>query len=392
MNEWNTLYKIDSKGKLRQWTITVVNRGFESEIIISAGLVEGKKTFTNIHITEGKNIGKSNETSHYTQAISQAQSKYDGQIRDGYVENIADAKQAILASGLPQCMLAHKFDSSLKQSNSKNLDKLNLKGEKIYIQAKLDGNRCLTEISSKGEVKFYTRKGDLMLPIPHIEEQLSNTYLQKGFTDCLILDGELYTDKLPFNTLNGLIRKQSKTEKDLGDLKLIDYVVYDTYNSQGYEKRFEIVKEFESENVKIIPNFEIIANDESIKEKLDCFLSQGYEGAILRVLGKPYEYKRSWNLMKIKEFEDSEFEILDVELDSIGRLGAFIMKMDIPVLDKDGKLVETFKAGITGIDHEKGLEIIRNKEKYIGKTATVIYFGRDVRPRFPKIKLLDRMD
>jgi ATP-dependent DNA ligase len=101
-----------------------------------------------------------------------------------------------------------------------------------------------------------------------------------------------------------------------------------------------------------------------------------------------YENKRSWSLVKVKLFEDTEFEVVDLELDAMGRLGRFIMKAPEGLTDRDGKAILTFKAGITGISHEEGLQVIANKADYIGKQGTVEYFGVSEYgiPRFPKFK------
>jgi ATP-dependent DNA ligase len=44
----------------------------------------------------------------------------------------------------------------------------------------------------------------------------------------------------------------------------------------------------------------------------DDFLSKGYEGSILRLNG-PYEQKRSYNLQKFKDFQDTEATIIGYE-------------------------------------------------------------------------------
>jgi ATP-dependent DNA ligase len=385
------LYKLDSKGKKREWTIDVIDNGDFSEIVINAGLVDGKLVETRIPVLVGKNTGKANATTHYSQALAEALAKFELQERSGYVQDINEVKQAVLRSGISCPMLAQKFHSTLAQKGSKNLEKLKLEGERVYIQAKIDGNRCLAKITKNG-VNLYTRKGDLMLRIPHIEEQLIESFSNFD-EDEIILDGELYSDEISFNTLNGLLRKEDKTNDDLAQLKSIDYIIYDTYSEQGYENRFETIKQFQSESVLLIPNYEIIASNDAIQAKLEDFLEKGYEGAMLRVLGKPYDHKRSWNLCKIKEFSDDEYLVLDVETDVMGRLGKFVMEMKTPTMDRDGKLITTFKAGVTGMSHEEGYEILKNKANYIGKMATIEFFtlSEYFVPRFPKFKSL-RLD
>ena len=52
----------------------------------------------------------------------------------------------------------------------------------------------------------------------------------KKFPD-LVLDGELYTDKIPFEELAGLIKKKKLSDIDIERLKLVSYHVYDCYHT-----------------------------------------------------------------------------------------------------------------------------------------------------------------
>ena len=59
----NTLYKKDTKGRLRMLDISTDG----ASIVQVSGLLDGKATH-NVSLCEGKNIGKSNETSPEQQA------------------------------------------------------------------------------------------------------------------------------------------------------------------------------------------------------------------------------------------------------------------------------------------------------------------------------------
>ncbi len=156
-----TLYQIDSKGKARSWQIRVVNNTNSSDIVIETGLIDGKKVVNTTTISEGKNFGKANQTNHYTQAISEAKSTLDSQIRKGYVYDLKYAKSSsVLGSGIPAPMLAQKYHPTGEQSSSKTLSQLGLNGKEVIVQPKLDGNRCMIKIEN-GKIEMYTRKGDL---------------------------------------------------------------------------------------------------------------------------------------------------------------------------------------------------------------------------------------
>ena len=80
------LYKKSVKGAIQQWQIFVNGNSFYTE----AGQKDGQITQSLPTFTEGKNIGKANETTPEQQAILDAQAKYDKKIKEGYCLNIED--------------------------------------------------------------------------------------------------------------------------------------------------------------------------------------------------------------------------------------------------------------------------------------------------------------
>jgi len=162
--------------------------------------------------------------------------------------------------------------------------------------------------------------------------------------------------------------------------KLIKYHLYDVMLPVGYEERSKFIQQFASKNIVIVPSKKIVATDENIQKELEKFLAEGHEGLMIRQLGMAYENKRSWQLVKCKVFEDSEFKLVGFEEDSRGGfVGSFILQND------DGTI---FHAGASGQSEEERAEMWNNQSKYIGKMATVEYFGRSEYnvPRFPKYK------
>lgn len=403
MNETILYQKSASTGKGKIWIIRVDDKGTQSEIVIRSGqvdldtLVRGKLVTNTAIVSVGKNIGKANETTHYTQALSEAQSKIDAQLRAGYDPDPKKAKassSSTLGSGAKQPMLAHKYHPTGAQKSSKTLKQMKIDGKKIIVEPKLDGNRCPIKIMN-GMAVMYTRKGDVMpVQLEHITSELLDSFHRKGISEDfseLEVDGELYCDPtvMSFNELNGLIKKQSANAQQIERRKLIKFHIYDVMTDDGYEERLKTVQKFASENVQVIESKEIIATDSNIQTELEKWLAEGYEGLMIRVLGKGYENKRSWQLVKVKIFSDEEFELVDVEKDVRGDwVGAFIMKMNVPSKDRDGKPITTFKAGVSGLTQEDGRKIVKNKSQYIGKLATVEYFGLSEYnvPRFPKLK------
>jgi DNA ligase 1 len=375
-----TLYQLDSAGNTKVWMIEVTSDSDWSVLSIKSGRLNGSLVENVTNYTEGKNQGKANETNHYTQAVAEMESKIKLQLRKGYVYNLEDAKSsAILGSGIPSPMLAQKYCRDGKQKGSKTLKQLGLYGKKIIVQPKLDGNRCMIKIENH-EAIMYTRKGDIMpVQLDHITQSLSfvNIYADEP----IILDGELFSKEISFNTLNGLIKKVNVTPEEKEKRLLIKYHLYDVMVNKGYEIRKRMIESFSrARNTEIIPSYEIVATDDNIQHWLEKFLEQGHEGLMIRQLGMPYENKRTWQLCKVKVFEDEEFKLVGFEEDVRGGfVGAFTMQ------DKKGN---RFNAGASGQSVEERIEMWNNPDKYIGKLATVEFFGRSEYgvPRFPKFK------
>ena len=119
-----------------------------------------------------------------------------------------------------------------------------------------------------------------------------------------------------------------------------------------------------------------------IKVLHDKWLDMGYEGSIIRLNGE-YEQKRSKNLLKVKDFSDSEAKIIDFvegKGKRRGTIGKFIavdsqgMQFGMPVMDKFKYLQDNFK----------------EMQTWIGKIATFTYFERTKRGsyRHPLFKAL----
>jgi len=86
MQTLKTLYKLDTTGKIRQWTIKVKDNTFWTE----QGQLGGKIVVNKPTTTTPKNEGRVNATTATEQAILEANAKYTKYLDKGYVENIDD--------------------------------------------------------------------------------------------------------------------------------------------------------------------------------------------------------------------------------------------------------------------------------------------------------------
>jgi DNA ligase-1 len=101
------------------------------------------------------------------------------------------------------------------------------------------------------------------------------------------------------------------------------------------------------------------------------FLSLGYEGSIIRNGDGIYKHGRSYDLMKFKDFSDTEATIIGYEAGKgkfTGLVGKFLM------VDDDGN---EFGCPIgKGYNYSDRRYILDNIHDYIGKVATFTYFER----------------
>jgi DNA ligase-1 len=259
-------------------------------------------------------------------------------------------------------MLAYKVDA-------KPVDWTN----KVYMQPKLDGVRCLIQLNDKGEVYAYSRTGKPWLNIAHILEDLE--YFFEIHPD-VVLDGELYNHDLKddFEKIISLVRKQKPTDQqrleasELVQFHCYDYVETVMNESYSYRKDQLCTSDMYSECVKFVPTTLVVEDQAQIQHQLN--LDEGYEGSILRLDG-PYQCKRSYNLQKFKDFHDDEATIIgyvDGKGKREGTLGKFLMQ------DDDG--VEFGCPPGKGYNYKMLANMLTNIHNYIGKRATFTYFER----------------
>jgi DNA ligase 1 len=242
----------------------------------------------------------------------------------------------------------------------------------IFIQPKLDGVRCVIQSECHGSswmVKAYSRTGKEWKNINHILKQLKPFF--KKYPK-VILDGELYNHDLKndFEKIISLVRKTKPTEEDrLESSQMVQFHCYDIVDeTKTYSERKKFIEDRVPNNYCIKHVETGACTEEDVLFANKIFLNQGYEGSILRTDSK-YECKRSRNLIKLKDFQDTEATIIDwVEGKGkrIGTIGKFMardsegIEFGMPVMDNFKKLQDNFE----------------DMKTWVGKTATFTYFER----------------
>ena len=363
----DTIFKKTKTGATQEWTIEVSDNKYRTH----SGQCGGQITTNAWTVVYGKNIGKSNETTDNEQAMLEAVAKRTKKLESGYFENIKhiNKKQYF------EPMLASKWEDSK--------DKISYP---IFSQPKLDGIRCI--VTKDG---MFSRNGKPIISAPHILRSLKHVF--SAYPN-LILDGELYADKFAndFNKIVSLVKKTKPTEDDLFESQRnIQYWIYDipSENTNFGERCSTLDELFDAELESFEKHCVLVdthtCNTESaVMELYEEYVEQGYEGQMLR-LDREYENKRSKSLMKHKSFIDEEYTILDIvegEGNRTGTAGYMVFETE------NG---DRFKSNVKG-SWEETAEMLKNKKKLIGKSATIKYFNLTPAgiPRFPFVVKIDR--
>lgn len=356
-----TLYKLDSKGKVRVWYAETGTDGTRWGLRSIAGLEDGKKVTSEWTFVEQKNVGRSNETSLEEQATSEMASEVQKKKDRGY---FSDLKNVDTFDKFKP-MLAEKFEDV----------EVNFAAGNVYSQPKLDGIRCIARKDG-----LWTRSGKEIVAVPHIWESLQ-PFFEKHPN--LILDGELYNHELKddFNSITSMVRKTKPKVEDLVKSKeLVQYHLYDVIVTDEPELEFskrELLRyQAPSDYIRIVPTMHVPTRT-GLDSLYEGYLEHGYEGQMVRI-DKPYENKRTKNLLKRKEFLTDEFEVVEV-LEGQGNWQGCVKHFVLRLNSE-----KNFQAGVRGdMDTLKAMWDKQEKPDWV----TLRYFTPtpDGVPRFPVV-------
>lgn len=310
-------------------------------IKVDAGVVGGKtREAADTYVTEGKNIGKKNETNVFCQALRNALSKYNKQ------------HDKVAPSELIHPMLAQEADS------------LKLLPYPVFVQRKYNGNRMLSHMLPDGSIKCYSRNlkptstnaniiSDIILLLSAAEQEPK---LAKA-TD-LFFDGEVYEHGKSLQQLGSLRSKKG------ADVITTRYYTYDIYDKSRpgltFSERLDLLTELYSRvlnneeepyegvidknyiiddedhlNYCILADTFEASNASGVRSLYHQFLNEKYEGAMIKLADAIYEpslnaYK-SKNILKLKPKFDEEYEVVGISGEGAGKsAGALMVTCALP--------------------------------------------------------------
>jgi ATP-dependent DNA ligase len=239
-------------------------------------------------------------------------------------------------------------------------------GDKFFVQPKLNGERCRIEwfcnepvlMSSYSNVyRFLTHIQDEVVRLNDLASSIIGEDVE------LRWDGELYRHGWSWSQIRSVASREVNEHPDVVKLQ---YHIFDIQDETALQvNRFTLLtrlsEEFKSDIIQIVPIY--VAGPGDWKNYASEFLTQGYEGIILRAALAPYHYKRNVCILKYKPTESDEY-IIDEVLEAIDKygtpkemVGAFLVHGD------DGTI---FKVGAGKMKHPRRVELWQKRQKLTG--------------------------
>ena len=294
------LYGVSRLGKVKQWQARVEKQENETAIIIyESGYVGGKIRESPKLIKKGKNIGKSNETTPFEQAVSEVDSKWTAKRHENYEPVQMDPDNYIPRFMLPQLAKG--------PGNGKIV-------YPAYIEPKLNGVCNVAEppmvppkfSPSPDLILHHTKGGHFFQTLAHLDQWIHKLNAPAP------LHGELYVHGWSLQKIG------SYTKKIKPDQHLLEYWLYDIASlERDFEKRISWLQENIHElqklgncPIKFTPT-EIVNNYTEAKVYHDKCVVNGFEGAMLKNKHGMYIFQyRSNEIEKVKDYKTEEFKIV----------------------------------------------------------------------------------
>jgi len=318
-----------------------------------SGQEGGKETISKpTFVTTGKNEGRANYTTPFTQALRDAMTQYNSKVRKGHITS--DAKKYIKKEGEAYIIeelikSTHRGDYPWRVhvmtlhdvSKANNWRHINYP---CFIQPKINGTHFVVvqhpELpihkmvidGKKVDTHFdwYSRGLESFAPQDHIMAELYPPLLKRPG---LHVTGELWIEGAHLQDISGSARRiKDKTSKSKRkEAVKQEFHIFDVFYiheaTMPFEERNAIIEEIFEEMSSSelgppvwchrVPTYEV-DDKKQLMTLYDSFIDENYEGGVIRNSDSPYEVgvdkaKRSYTTLKIKPREDDEFEIVGFE-------------------------------------------------------------------------------
>jgi len=346
------LYRESRLGATLAWKVIVEENDNKVQRIF--GHKEGKLQHTE-EVIEGKNIGKSNETTPHEQALLRAQSLITKKTKEGFRETLT--KHVFTFNPLPG-----GFTPSKPISNPPDGVSMNKGLESFYAERKYNGVNLLLVVDLNDEKHLYTRGIDeithLISDIPEIKELCdieipAGTIISFEFIYINPDDLETPKDLRSFTEARSTKEKVQARYMDLKiiggklDIKIFDVLFYDgkDITKTDFSSRKKILQNtYYDEN----PSYAPWSVDVLTKAHIDGALEKEWEGFVLRHLtgsdshveytmnGKAYR-RGAW---KLKFLWTEDFYIFEFMTSNAGKFKGLPARFHLGKLDSFGETID----------------------------------------------------
>jgi DNA ligase-1 len=266
------------------------------------------------------------------------------------------------------------FEVQLAQKYFEKPERLD--GKTFAVTTKIDGGRIIA-IKENGSVSFYTRAGQKYEGLVDLEREFSEM-----FPDNIVLDGEitiLNNKGIPSKEAYKRAMKITRADGEKHGLKMLVFdamPVSDWKTQQSsltYIQRrqmLDCMTAFYNNDLtyfELLPILYMGSDTSKVLELLEEAIASNEEGVMINICDAPYEFGRTWNLMKVKKMNTLDLQVVDYEEGSgrlAGTLGA------IHVRYKNGNIV---KVG-SGFSDDLRKQIWNHDVMIVGKIVEIQYF------------------
>lgn len=226
----------------------------------------------------------------------------------------------------------------------------------MYVTEKLDGVRCVAVIKNRN-VTLFARSGRVIEGLTDIE-----SVLRANFNN-VTLDGELlYND--PMNLAEDTFRKTMEIIGSKGNKKDIIYNVFDVINDKKYKYRRSMLETLipETDFTHKIPLLYHGDDIDKVFKIRDEMIKDGSEGVMINIGDAFYQKKRTKDLIKLKQVNDSD-GLVKAVYEGEGKYKNKLGAIDITYKDSIVRIG-------SGFTDEERVKYWNNPELLVGKVGT----------------------
>jgi ATP-dependent DNA ligase len=235
----------------------------------------------------------------------------------------------------------------------------------MWCSRKLNGVRCMIKWNENANrVETVSRGGkNYDVSAQLITKELLD-YLREN--PSIVFDGELYVHGQYLQKISGIARLETWEPR----CETLEYWVYDlAIPDVPFDERLELLRDLQeyfedSKKIKIQEHY-LTKSWSAIQKLHDKWVADGFEGLVARKPDKKYEFgKRGSTMIKVKMYQEGEFEIIDYAEKLRDEDFCFICQTD------DGKVFEAKPIGT----REMKAEYIADMDNIIGNKGTCKFF------------------